>query len=601
MIKKIIAISMMLGVFSIALRVQASSPEINSILQKIDGAKSFFYDSKNTLVYKDLTNNSETHTVDFSINGVVLDQNNPATTDSAAGMSLEYNGNLLESWLGEKNFIFKGSFKYKAANKTGYWRLGDISEYLGDFMDLSKYLDVWYKSSVNNTDNTDSTNSYTQGSLGMVYMFLGMPNIGLSSSNKDLSPEEKIVKDEQIKAAFYQANIFELVGSGVDATLDDQPAKSYQFKINKPEVVAFYKTVKEIDGEAMTEEDIASLTTSAENINFDTGQLMVSEQKISIIFETTMDKVDSYNTVIKTSVELSRFDDPELYVEAPDKSQPFGDFLEGSREQARDARTISDVKQIQTAAELYYNDAGKYPSKIISGQPISFGDVTYMSKVPAPVEKAKDNFCFNKPYKYKINAKRTSYTLEYCLEKGSLDSAPAGINIATPAGWFDGSQANSKTQRAKNLKIRQKQYQDLEKENNRPRPAIAKSNNNIRISNKVSSDIDYLREALKEYYKDAGQYPATLVSGKPLKYGQATYISKVPAHLQYTEPTLCKDAKFIYKAIKTGGKMTDYKLQYCRESESAFLAGLLGTTPSGNLIATKDEAGDEASGGFMSF
>jgi hypothetical protein len=597
MIKKIIATSMMLGVFGFALRAQASSPEINSIFKKIDEAKSFFYDSKNTIVFENLADSGEKHTIDFSMNGVVLDQNNPATTDSATGMSLEYNGNLLESWLGEKNFTFKGSYKYKAANKTSYWRLGDVSEYLGDFIDLSKILGVWYKSSA---DTVNNPANYAEGSLGMMSQFLGVPISDSLNSDQEMSLEEKTIRSERIKAAFYEANIFELVGEATDTTLQDQPAKAYQFKLNKPEILNYYKAIKEIDGETINEDDVASMTDSIGKIGFETGELIVSDQAVSVAIETTVDESDSYNGSIKASVVLSRFNDPELYVAAPEKSQTFGDLLEGSREQARDARAVSDVKQIMTAAELYYNDAGRYPTKITSGQPIVFKEFTYMSKVPSAVAQAKDSICYNKPYKYKPNAKGTAYTLEYCLE-GSSGSIPAGVNVATPGGIFDSKQTNSKTQRAKNLKIRQKQYQDLEKENNRPRPVIAKSNNNIRISNKVSSDIDYLREALKEYYKDAGQYPVTLVSGQPLKYGQITYISKVPAHLQYTDAEICKNAKLIYKAIKTGAKVTDYKLQYCREKESAFLAGLFGTTPAGQLTATKDEAGDEASGGFMGF
>ncbi|MFH0856720.1 MAG: prepilin-type N-terminal cleavage/methylation domain-containing protein, partial [bacterium] len=40
--------------------------------------------------------------------------------------------------------------------------------------------------------------------------------------------------------------------------------------------------------------------------------------------------------------------------------------LNTARAKARDARRISDVKQIQTALELYYNDKGAYPVRATS-------------------------------------------------------------------------------------------------------------------------------------------------------------------------------------------------------------------------------------------
>src|SRR5580658_758360 len=36
--------------------------------------------------------------------------------------------------------------------------------------------------------------------------------------------------------------------------------------------------------------------------------------------------------------------------------------LDGARLKARDAKRISDITEIQTALELYYNDNGQYPN-----------------------------------------------------------------------------------------------------------------------------------------------------------------------------------------------------------------------------------------------
>ena len=63
--------------------------------------------------------------------------------------------------------------------------------------------------------------------------------------------------------------------------------------------------------------------------------------------------------------------------------------LNNARLKSRDARRVADVKQIQTALELYFNDCGIYPSAVTAGGSIAGGDadcstsnVTYMAIVP---------------------------------------------------------------------------------------------------------------------------------------------------------------------------------------------------------------------------
>ena len=72
--------------------------------------------------------------------------------------------------------------------------------------------------------------------------------------------------------------------------------------------------------------------------------------------------------------------------------------LNNARQKARDARRVSDVKQIQTALELYYNDQGGYPTQAEGDMTTSFvclssgaapgfdatcTGTTYMQKVPS--------------------------------------------------------------------------------------------------------------------------------------------------------------------------------------------------------------------------
>lgn len=60
--------------------------------------------------------------------------------------------------------------------------------------------------------------------------------------------------------------------------------------------------------------------------------------------------------------------------------------LNQARARSRDARRIADIKQIQTAVEMYYNDLGAYPTSITGGSNIATGSplVVYMDVVPKP-------------------------------------------------------------------------------------------------------------------------------------------------------------------------------------------------------------------------
>lgn len=124
--------------------------------------------------------------------------------------------------------------------------------------------------------------------------------------------------------------------------------------------------------------------------------------------------------------------------------------LGSARSKARDARRISDIKQIQTALELYQADQGTYPvanptaitlgvastTDILTNSGFEdssspAGTVTYMGQVPA-------NFASPASiadYEYSTDAAGTSYTITFQLEQDTagLSGTPATVN-ATPSG-----------------------------------------------------------------------------------------------------------------------------------------------------------------------
>jgi general secretion pathway protein G len=132
--------------------------------------------------------------------------------------------------------------------------------------------------------------------------------------------------------------------------------------------------------------------------------------------------------------------------------------LNNAREKSRDSKRVSDIKQMQTALEMYYTECGQYPEELTNtasnGCPsgVVFGD--FMANIPEAPEPA-DGTCddTSNAYVYEnYNADGTtsggdcttsssncaSYTISYCLggATGGLTAGyhdPAGTADAPPA------------------------------------------------------------------------------------------------------------------------------------------------------------------------
>ncbi|MDD4412701.1 MAG: prepilin-type N-terminal cleavage/methylation domain-containing protein [Patescibacteria group bacterium] len=108
--------------------------------------------------------------------------------------------------------------------------------------------------------------------------------------------------------------------------------------------------------------------------------------------------------------------------------------LSSARGKARDARRVSDVKQIMTALEMYYNDAQGYPASITPGSPIATGNTTFMAKVPFNASPYNDNGCgLVSSYSYSVGSGNTTYTITYCLG-GTTGNLSSSSHTASPAG-----------------------------------------------------------------------------------------------------------------------------------------------------------------------
>lgn len=110
----------------------------------------------------------------------------------------------------------------------------------------------------------------------------------------------------------------------------------------------------------------------------------------------------------------------------------------GVRQRARDAQRKSDLRQIQSALELYRADAGSYPTSASNdlascGSSASLksqdNSSTYMQSIPCDPSTGS-------PYSYS-STDGTTYTLITCLENGNdSQKDSSNNNICSTAGTY---------------------------------------------------------------------------------------------------------------------------------------------------------------------
>jgi type II secretion system protein G len=116
--------------------------------------------------------------------------------------------------------------------------------------------------------------------------------------------------------------------------------------------------------------------------------------------------------------------------------------LNNAREKSRDAKRVSDIKQVQTALELYFIDQDGYPAgtalvlgagdgSVLSGTGFSAtaptGETLYMGQVPSNPDIGGADYVYNQ-----VDS-GLSYTISFTLE-GKTGGFDAGAYIASPSG-----------------------------------------------------------------------------------------------------------------------------------------------------------------------
>jgi len=107
--------------------------------------------------------------------------------------------------------------------------------------------------------------------------------------------------------------------------------------------------------------------------------------------------------------------------------------LQNARKSARDAKRIADVKQMQTALELYFNDWQSYPTTLTGSTTIANGTYVYMVTVPTAPTPADGTCTTDNAYTYTGTTTGATYTIDFCLG-GQVGNLPAGTTTASPGG-----------------------------------------------------------------------------------------------------------------------------------------------------------------------
>ncbi len=100
-----------------------------------------------------------------------------------------------------------------------------------------------------------------------------------------------------------------------------------------------------------------------------------------------------------------------------------------SRQKARDAKRVADIRQVQTALEQFYDDCGSYPTALTTAVAngctggTTFGN--FMASVPVNPSPGGAAYTYT--------SAGSTYTLTFTLE-GATGGLASGVHTASPAG-----------------------------------------------------------------------------------------------------------------------------------------------------------------------
>lgn len=319
----------------------------------------------------------------------------------------------------------------------------------------------------------------------MIFDLSAFENQWIKIDGKDITAQQEKNKltsaqIDQLKKTFVQDKVISIVANLPAEKIDGVNTYHYKYAVNKEGLRKYIIDVDKIVSTStmLTGQKLADFNKEMDNLVAPEGEIWIGKSdylpyKISsniVINETETSKVSgkvgivlsakNFNkpvqvdvpSPVKTTEEIMAGfmggfgATPGLNASSTLINQESSDNLDINSARWRDTKRISDVKKIQTALEMYYNDNGDYPpqassTSFASGGQIAGANGVYLRAVPTPPVSADGNCGFATDYTYTYIGRAPAspgYKIEYCLGE-SVSGIPAGQNFASPSGISGGA------------------------------------------------------------------------------------------------------------------------------------------------------------------
>ena len=479
--------------------------------------------------------------------------------------------------------MFSLGAKTLSVNDTLYFNINKIPVIFNMFMDLSEIKDKWIK--------YDAGEPLETG--------LDLPEI--SESEEEFEKIWQVIKDNLYKIIIVKENL------GVEGIVDVE-GKVYHYKLGTSE-----KKIKSLLEEiklVVDEEQQESIEDAIQNMDGDKDWDKITEREIDV----WIGKKDYYLKKVEFKTSFKN---------------PF-DEMSGS---SLDARRISDIKQIQTALEMYFNDASSYP---VSPDPVTLGQGNFkaicfsetgLSGFLGSFMDCEGNSFMNViptngEYVYQ-SFDGLDYTINFVINS-NISGFKAGMLSASPSGLTQETVIEEKEEEIDTSNDMKFIFSLLMKDFNKPieiqepedfttieqfledmmgglvGTALGNARAKSRDAKRIS-DIKQIQTALELYFMDQNSYPAVsnpVVLGKnnfqvlcdsgfqttTESCGTITYMGQVPSN---PEPG---GQDYLYNFMNE----SDYTITFAiEESTGGFKEGKLKATNSGIIQLTEEEFDDE--------
>lgn len=335
-------------------------------------------------------------------------------------------------------FKINAELEMKNIGKKMYYKVNKIPDLpiAANMLDIKSYLNQWYEIDSEEIDKLGSD--------------LGIKRAG------ELNAEEKNKEIEKIKEQFKglgkKYKIFVPQERLRDEKINGENSYHYKVIADKNSLKEMLKEIFNIlreteefkknkfvkgDMEKEINEGIDKFINALTTLE---GEVWIGKKTFYLhkyTFNINLEWPDKPDLVIKFNIdaELSNINE-NLEIKKPDDAKSFYEVfknsVEAKRKKSIDPQRVSDIKQLQIALELYYNDYNKYPSSLEDLTKTGEKNISrYMSVLPKdPVTNEIYEYVYHHPIGIK---ERETYELKFFLDNDTGE-IKAGLNIAHPSG-----------------------------------------------------------------------------------------------------------------------------------------------------------------------